>query len=121
MNKPPHHKARHKVWKKRLVDSTRQLRLGDDRARQKTELEMLAGTEVSSVVTGECQGLEKSLWQECVCGWKQLQDRPQRQVTTQPLLLRAWMMNKCGRSGSQWTGLEALGQVEGQGWQWLLQ
>ena len=54
MNKPPHHKARHRVWKKRLVDSTRQLRLGDDRARQKTELEMLAGTEVSSVVTGEC-------------------------------------------------------------------
>ena len=29
----PQHKVRHKVWRKQLVDSTRQLRLGADRAR----------------------------------------------------------------------------------------
>ena len=38
------------MWRKQLVDSTRQLRLGADRARQRTELEMLDGTEVASVV-----------------------------------------------------------------------
>ena len=47
--KPPHRRVRHKVWKKQLVDNTRQLGLGADRARQKTELEMLDGTKVFSV------------------------------------------------------------------------
>ena len=46
LDKPPHCRVRHKVWKKQLADNTRQLRLGADMARQKTELEMLDGTEV---------------------------------------------------------------------------
>ena len=40
LGKPPQHRVRHKVWRKQLVDSTRQLKLGADRARQRTELEM---------------------------------------------------------------------------------
>ena len=52
LDKPPKHKVRHKVWRKQLIASTRQLRLGADRARQRTELEMLDGTEVFSVVNG---------------------------------------------------------------------
>ena len=51
LDKPPHHRVRHKAWKKQLVDSTRQLKLGAGRARQKTELEMLDGTKVVSVVS----------------------------------------------------------------------
>ena len=50
LDKPPQHRVRHKVWRKQLVDSTRQLKLGADRARQRTEMEMLDGTEVVSVV-----------------------------------------------------------------------
>ena len=50
LGKPPQHRVRHKVWRKQLIDSTRQVRLGADRARQRTELEMLNGTEVVSVV-----------------------------------------------------------------------
>ena len=57
--KPPHRRVRHKVWKKQLVDNTRQLGLGADRARQKTELEMLDGTKVFSVDNEAGQ----SLWQ----------------------------------------------------------
>ena len=34
------------MWKKQLSDRTRQLLLGADRARQRTELEMLDGTEI---------------------------------------------------------------------------
>ena len=52
MGKPSHHRVKHKVWKKQLVDSTRQLGLGADKARQKTELEVLDGTEVFSVING---------------------------------------------------------------------
>ena len=52
LDKPPQHRVRHKVWKKQLVDSTRQLKLGADRARQRTELEVLDGTEVITVVNG---------------------------------------------------------------------
>ena len=44
LGKPPQHRVRHKVWRERLVDSPMQLRLGADRARQRTELEMLDGT-----------------------------------------------------------------------------
>ena len=50
LDKPPHRRVRHNVWKKQSIDSTRQLKLGDDRARQRTELEMLDGTEVVSVM-----------------------------------------------------------------------
>ena len=52
LDKPPQHRGRHKAWKKQLVDSTRQLKLGADRARQRNELEMLDGTEVFSVENG---------------------------------------------------------------------
>ena len=44
------HRVRHKVWRKQLADKTRQLLLGADRARERTELEILDGTELYSVV-----------------------------------------------------------------------
>ena len=40
-------------------------------------------------------GLDQSLGQVRECGWKQLQDWLQRQVASQPLMLRARRMNKC--------------------------
>ena len=43
---PPQHRAKHKVWRKQLADKTRQLLLGADRPRQRTELEMLEGTDI---------------------------------------------------------------------------
>ena len=46
LDKPPQHRVRHKVWKKQQADRTRQLLLGADRARQRTELEMLDGTDI---------------------------------------------------------------------------
>ena len=46
LGKPPQHNVRHTVWRKQLTDGTRQLRLGADRARQRTELEMLDGTDI---------------------------------------------------------------------------
>ena len=52
LDKPPKQRVRHKVWRKQLTDSTRQLRLGADSARQGTELEMLDGTEVFRVENG---------------------------------------------------------------------
>ena len=45
-DKPSQHRVRHKVWGKQLTDKTRQLLLGADRARQRTELEMLDGTDI---------------------------------------------------------------------------
>ena len=47
-DKPPQHRARYKVWRKNLVDSTRQLKLGtgSDRARQRSDLALIDGTEV---------------------------------------------------------------------------
>ena len=38
------------MWRKQLVDNTRQLKLGADRARQRTDMEMLDGIEVVRVV-----------------------------------------------------------------------
>ena len=37
LDKPPHQRVRHKAWRKQLVDNTRQLKLGTDRARQRTD------------------------------------------------------------------------------------
>ena len=120
LDKPPHCRVRHKVWKKQLADNTRQLRLGADRARQKTELEMLDGTEV---VRG-WKWLEQSQWLKEGCGWEQMRIRLQRQVATQSMISETWTMNVCGRSGIQVTGLRARGQteglMEGQERQWLL-
>ena len=50
LDKPPQQRVRHKVWRKQLVDNTRQLKLGADRARQRTDMEMLDGTKVVRVV-----------------------------------------------------------------------
>ena len=36
----------HKAWRKQLVDRTRQLKLGADRARQRTDMLMLGGTDI---------------------------------------------------------------------------
>ena len=45
LDKPPEQRVRHKVWRKQMVDNTRQLKLGADKARQKTDMEMLDGNE----------------------------------------------------------------------------
>ena len=50
LDKPPHCRVKHKMWKKQLADNTRQLRLGVDRAMRKIELEMLDGTDAVRVV-----------------------------------------------------------------------
>ena len=44
-SKPPQQRVRHKVWREQLVGNTRQLKLGADRARQRSDIEMLDGTE----------------------------------------------------------------------------
>ena len=49
--------VRHTVWRKQLTDSTRQLKLDVDRARQGTELEMLDGAELYSVMGEAAAGL----------------------------------------------------------------
>ena len=49
LDKPPRQRVRQKVWRKQLTDNTRQLELGADGTRQRTELEMLDGTELYSV------------------------------------------------------------------------
>ena len=50
LDKPPQPRVRHKVWREQLVDNTGQLKLGDDRARQMSDMEMLDGTEVVRAV-----------------------------------------------------------------------
>ena len=40
LGKPLQHRVKHKVWEEQLVDSTRQLKLGADRSRQRTEMEV---------------------------------------------------------------------------------
>ena len=49
-DKPPAVRVSHKVWRKQLVDKTRQLKLGADRARQRTEMLMLDGTDIVRLV-----------------------------------------------------------------------
>ena len=51
-DKPAAVRVSHKVWRKQLVDRTRhvQLKLGADRARQRTEMLMLDGTDIVRVV-----------------------------------------------------------------------
>ena len=44
------------MWRKQLVDNTRQLKLGAGRARQRTDMEMLDGTEVVRVVSASEAG-----------------------------------------------------------------
>ena len=46
MDKPPEKRVRYRVWKRALVDTTRQLKLGADRARDGETLELLDGMEV---------------------------------------------------------------------------
>ena len=46
MDEPPQLGIRHKVWKRQLADRTRQLKQGADKARQRTELEMLDGSDI---------------------------------------------------------------------------
>ena len=49
-DKPPAVRVSHKVWRKQLVDRTRQLKLGAERARQRTEMLMLDGIDIVRVV-----------------------------------------------------------------------
>ena len=69
--------------------------------------------------------LEQSQWLEEGCGWEQMRNRLQRQVATQSMILETWIMDVCGRSRIQGTGLRARGQteglMEGKEGQWLLQ
>ena len=75
LGKPPQHRVRHKVymWRKQLIDSTRQLKLGADRTRQRTEMEMLDGTEVVREVDASDSGAGPMV-EEGVHGWGQMQD-----------------------------------------------
>ena len=75
LDKPPQQRVRHKVWGKQLVDNTRQLRLGADRARQ-----MLDGTEVVRAVR-QCQ------WPRVWLGLGQMQIQGLRQVV---VMIRWW-------------------------------
>ena len=56
--KPPQQRVRHKVWRQQLVDNTRQLELGADRARQENDMEVLDGTEMVKVVETTGAGAE---------------------------------------------------------------
>ena len=49
-DKPPSVRVSHKVWRKQLVDRTRQLELGADRARQRSDMLMLDGTDIVGTV-----------------------------------------------------------------------
>ena len=54
-DKPPSVRVSHKVWRKQLVDRTRQLKLGADRARQQSDMLLLDGTDIvgaAEAVTG---------------------------------------------------------------------
>jgi hypothetical protein len=48
-NKLPLLRIKHKVWRKQLTCTTRQLKLWADKAKQRTDLEMLDGTDVVRV------------------------------------------------------------------------
>ena len=52
-DKPPSMRVSHKVWRKQLVDRTRQLKLGVDRARQRSDILMLDGTGMVGAVETE--------------------------------------------------------------------
>jgi hypothetical protein len=45
-DRPPSVRASHKVWRKQLVNRTRQLKLGADRARQQSDMLLLDGTDI---------------------------------------------------------------------------
>ena len=49
-DKPPSVRVNHKVWRKQLVDGTRQLKLGADRARQRSDMLLLDGTDIVGTV-----------------------------------------------------------------------
>ena len=55
-DKPPQQRVR--LWRKQLINNTRQLKLGADRAREKTVMEMLDGIEVVRVVEMTGAGVE---------------------------------------------------------------
>ena len=57
-DKPPSTRMSHKVWRKQLVDRTRQLKLGTDRARQRSEMLMLDGIDIARVVAAVGAGHE---------------------------------------------------------------
>ena len=49
-DKPPSTRMSHKMWRKQLVDWTRQLKLGAGRARQRSKMLMLDGIDIARVV-----------------------------------------------------------------------
>ena len=103
LDKPPQQRVRHKVWGKQLVDNTRQLKLGAGRARQRTDMEMLDGTEVVRVVGALEAGpvAVDGMW----IGAKLMQGQLQRQVVATWLVLQeVGMMNVFGKSGTQDSG-----------------
>ena len=77
-DKPPKQRVRHRTWRRQLLDTTRQLKLGADRARDKEVLELLDGVEVvrrlqPEELEAEGAGGEGDmgacLSEECVEGW----------------------------------------------------
>jgi hypothetical protein len=57
-DKPPSVRVSHKVWRKQLVDRTRQLKLGADRARQQSDMLLLDGTDIVGAVEAVGAGHE---------------------------------------------------------------
>ena len=63
-DKPPSVRVSHKVWRKQLVDRTRQLKLGADRARQRSGMLMLDGTDILRVVEAKWRQYEQGTSQQ---------------------------------------------------------
>ena len=59
-DKPPSVRVSHKVWRKQLVDRTRQLKLGADRARQQSDMLLLDGTDIVGTVEAVGTGHESA-------------------------------------------------------------
>ena len=57
-DKPPSVRVSHKLWRKHLVDRTRQLSLGVDRARQQSDMLLFHGTDIVGTVEAVGAGHE---------------------------------------------------------------
>ena len=88
------------MWRKQLVDNTRQLELGADKARQRTDMEMLDGIEVVRVVGASEAGPTGG------CGWDV--DRSKCRVSCRGRR-EVRVVNVSGKSRTQKNGWRAQG------------
>ena len=65
LDQPPEKRVRYRVWKRALVDTTRQLKLGADRARDGETLELLDGMEVVRRVQTADMECEEAVEETC--------------------------------------------------------